>query len=768
MLGYIFEKYINKKQMGAYYTQEDITGYIAQVILLYVLEQVRRAHPATFDASAWPLLGADPDRYIYPAARHGADLSLPEVIAAGLEDVNRRGEWNRPAPPEYALPTELWREVVARRRHVQELRQQLQSGAVQTTNDLLTHNLDIRQFAQDIIEQTASPDLLRAFWKALTEVKVLDPTVGSGAFLFAALNTLDPLYEACLERMQVFLDELDASLDGHRPEKFKDFRAQLERVAQHPNQRYFVLKSIIIHNLYGVDLMEEAVEICKLRLFLKLIAQVESAERIEPLPDIDFNVRAGNTLVGFARLEDAQRAFTSKGAQLRMLQDDSEIENWRRFEQKADDVAHLFSRFRQQQTELGGEVTPGDKQALRQRLAGLDDELNQALARQYQVDPAQKAAYQSWLATHRPLHWCVEFYAIMKSGGFDVIIGNPPYVVYNAGKVGYDLEKMDYETLTAANLYCFVYERSIKLSTPSSPIGLIVQLTVLSSERVQPLQNLLMKRGAVLSLPFPRRPESIFDGVEMPVAIVFSFPGAKKEFTTTRVQRFYTSERSTALSVVRFVNHDIRLNNHRVAKIETELELNILTKAFFGSISLASLVVPHSQHVVYYQEACRYWVKAMYGLPFFRKNGKDIPPPHGRTLYFRDVESSSFATCLFNSSFFYWYYSVFSDCEHMNDSLIRGIKIPVNWGNLQWTELSSSLMESLKTTSLRKTISTKQGHQIEYDEIKASASKAIINEIDQQLGKCYGFTESELDFIINYDIKYRMGNELDEEENDDL
>ena len=154
--------------MGAYYTQEDITGYIAQVILLYVLEQVRRAHPATFDASAWPLLGADPDRYIYPAARHGADLSLPEVIAAGLEDVNRRGEWNRPAPPEYALPTELWREVVARRRHVQELRQQLQSGAVQTTNDLLTHNLDIRQFAQDIIEQTASPDLLRAFWKALT------------------------------------------------------------------------------------------------------------------------------------------------------------------------------------------------------------------------------------------------------------------------------------------------------------------------------------------------------------------------------------------------------------------------------------------------------------------------------------------------------------------------------------------------------------------------------------------------------------------------
>ena len=73
----------------------------------------------------------------------------------------------------------------------------------------------------------------------------------------------------------------------------------------HPNRRYFVLKSIILNNLYAVDIMEEAVEICKLRLFLKLAAQVEPDAAkdnlgIEPLPDIDFNIRAGNTLVGYA------------------------------------------------------------------------------------------------------------------------------------------------------------------------------------------------------------------------------------------------------------------------------------------------------------------------------------------------------------------------------------------------------------------------------------------------------------------------------------
>ena len=52
--------------------------------------------------------------------------------------------------------------------------------------------------------------------------------------------------------------------------------------------------------------MEEAVEICKLRLFLKLVAQLESYEQIEPLPDVDFNVRAGNTLVGFTTFQEVE------------------------------------------------------------------------------------------------------------------------------------------------------------------------------------------------------------------------------------------------------------------------------------------------------------------------------------------------------------------------------------------------------------------------------------------------------------------------------
>jgi len=107
---------------------------------------------------------------------------------------------------------------------------------------------------------------------------------------------------------------------------------------------------------------------------------------------------------------------------------------------------------------------------------------------------------------------------------------------------------------------------------------------------------------------------------------------------------------------------------------------------------------------------------------------------------------------------------VFSDCEHINDGLIRGFHIPPNWRETNWLELSDLLARDLTQHAKRKIISTSQGHTIEYDEIKALYSKPIINEIDRVLARHYGFTDEELDFIINYDIKYRMGQGAEAEE----
>ena len=96
-----------------------------------------------------------------------------------------------------------------------------------------------------------------------------------GAFLFAALNILEPLYEACLDRMEAFVEELDRSAKNtvrrNSPTSAGCWITSLRiRTAVISSS-----KAIILNNLFGVDIMEEAVEICKLRLFLKLAAQVE-------------------------------------------------------------------------------------------------------------------------------------------------------------------------------------------------------------------------------------------------------------------------------------------------------------------------------------------------------------------------------------------------------------------------------------------------------------------------------------------------------------
>jgi hypothetical protein len=73
-------------------------------------------------------------------------------------------------------------------------------------------------------------------------------------------------------------------------------------------------------------------------------------------------------------------------------------------------------------------------------------------------------------------------------------------------------------------------------------------------------------------------------------------------------------------------------------------------------------------------------------------------------------------------------------------------------------------MNALRANARRTSIQTKDGHEIAYDEYFGWKAKTTIDEIDSVLAYHYGFTDEELDFIINYDIKYRMGQDSEEDE----
>lgn len=632
VVGTIFEKYINQKQMGAYYTKEDVTEYICKnTVIPFLFDAAKKKCTIAFkpDSALWRLLRDDPDRYIYPAVRHGVvrddgsivpESELPDFVQKGMHDPKARMFDKRynleqaPAEDPIRLVTQTWREYVARRNRCLEIREKLQRGEVHEINDLITLNLDIWQFARDAIINFEGPELLRAFWHAIQNVSVHDPTYGSGAFLFAARRILETLYSDCLERMERFVEDLAGK--PHHPEQFKDFKEVLEQIAQHPNERYFILKSIIINNLYGVDIMEEAVEICKLRLFLKLVAQVEKVEQIEPLPDIDFNIRASNTLVGFASLDEVRKSQEGK---LGFGADDV-----RRIEEEVELVERAFRQFRAQQTKHGGRVTHHNKRKLRERLRTLTDQLDRFLAGEYGVNLQKPKEFEAWKASHQSFHWFAEFYGIMRSGGFDVIIGNPPYVEYAKVTDAYSVR--GFQTEPCGNLYALVAERSLGTLRQCGWLSFIIPVVSTCTDRYTSLQQLLLNNGNLVFSSYNDRPGRLFEGLEhirQSILFLHKTGAEADDIASTKYNRWNTIERPYLFQRLTYTDSRPGIRTGSLPKLSSPVEHAILGKIGAEERSLEQWVTKSSQHRIFYTRKLSGFVQVLDFVPtIYDQRGK--------------------------------------------------------------------------------------------------------------------------------------------------
>ena len=772
VLGYIFERYINQKQMGAYYTKEDITGYISRnTIIPFLFDRAKKECPIAFQpgGGVWRLLQEDPDGYFYEAVRHGitydihnnveldAKQELPGDIAAGLDDVAQRGGWNEPAPDAYALPTETWREHVARRRRYEEIYAKLEAGEVTSINDLITYNLNIEKFAQDVIANSEGPELVRAFWKAIANVSVLDPTCGSGAFLFAALNILEPLYSACLEAMDGFLDDLERSQRPHSPQALSDFRKDLAHVAGHASEPYFILKSIIVNNLYGVDIMGEAVEICKLRLFLKLVAQLKTYDQIEPLPDIDFNVRAGNTLVGFTTLQEIQDAFVaSPDGRGRILfpEDKAELE---RIEEDAECAARAFRKFREMQIDHGMDASKHaeGKRDLQKRLAALRTELDRYLCKEYAIEERDEEAFLLWRTGHQPFHWFVEFYGIMHNGGFDVIIGNPPYL--EIGEVPYTLRH--FFTRGSRAIHAMCVERGLILCSRNGCMSMIMPLALVSTQRMTALQQLLERNRDCWYSNFSWRPGKLFDTVNRALTIFVSTKPQNAGSTySTSYLKWHSANRDFLTPTMGYVECPRDRKVFWMPKLGQGIERSILKK--YASISkTVGRYVGRTNNLVFYRTTGGlYWKVFTDFSPAFFVNGVASKSSRETSFALSNEAHVKTVVAVLSSDVFWWWYTVTSNLRDLNPSDWRLFPMPETILEDSGIEcLGAEYIADLRRHSSMLVRNQKSTGITETQSFKVQKSKPIIDQIDYALAPHYGLTDEELDFIINYDIKYRMG-----------
>jgi len=144
-------------------------------------------------------------------------------------------------------------------------------------------------------------------------------------------------------------------------------------------------------------------------------------------------------------------------------------------------------------------------------------------------------------------------------------------------------------------------------------------------------------------------------------------------------------------------------------------------------------------------------------------NGEESVSSRESYLYFDNHETRDIGVTILSSTLFYWYFVLTTNGRDLNPSDLKFFPLQIN--NIKEISretlkiLSHRLMKDYKQNKQEKEKLSKQTGNITYEEFYPRKSKPIIDEIDRVLARHYGFTDEELDFIINYDIKYRMGRE---------
>lgn len=132
-------------------------------------------------------------------------------------------------------------------------------------------------------------------FEAAQDIRICDPAVGSGAFLIGMLHRLVTLQEVIYDRFPALRQTIRKRIITGHTELPQVLAEELDETTL----RYFLKRYVIQHNLYGVDIERFAVQIAQLRLWLSLTVDLEAKyiAHIPPLPNLDLNLRVGNSLI---------------------------------------------------------------------------------------------------------------------------------------------------------------------------------------------------------------------------------------------------------------------------------------------------------------------------------------------------------------------------------------------------------------------------------------------------------------------------------------
>ena len=340
----------------------------------------------------------------------------------------------------------------------------------------------------------------------INRITICDPAVGSGHFLVSALNELIRLkyelgilvdskgkrikksdYTFSIENDELIVTDADNNLFSYNPLNEESRRIQ---------ETLFKEKKTIIENcLFGVDINPNSVKICRLRLWIELLKNAyytaeSDYKQLETLPNIDINIKCGNSLVHRFDLTDSIKCIL-KETGISINQYRNAVSKYKNAQDKAE-KRELDSMIAEIKSKLTTEIGAKDPKKLRlnKRKAELMDlrapqlfEMNKKEQKDWQkrVDAVEKeiAALENYFEEINSnkiylgaFEWRIEFPEVLDEDGnfigFDCIIGNPPYIQLQS--IGTDadvLKRMKYKTyVRTGDIYCLFYEQGMNLLKP--------------------------------------------------------------------------------------------------------------------------------------------------------------------------------------------------------------------------------------------------------------------------------------------------------------
>ena len=344
-------------------------------------------------------------------------------------------------------------------------------------------------------------------------LRICDPAVGSGHFLVSVLNELirtkydlGILIDGSGKRIKkqdysidIENDELLVSDEDGNPANYIPGNQESQRI----QETLFNEKRKIIENcLFGVDLNPNAINICRLRLWIELLKNAYYTKEsgyteLETLPNIDINIKVGNSLLHrFDLGQDISEILRKNGISISAYR--KAVSDYKNAHSKEEKRA-LEDYLRQIKGNLRTQIGLNDPKLVRK--SQLERELNNILAPQlFEISKKEQAQrdkqakeLQSKIAKIQAeideirdnkifigaFEWRIEFPEVLDEDGrfvgFDCVIGNPPYIQLQ--KMGADadaLQKMNYETYErTGDIYCLFYEMGMKLLKPGALLSFI-------------------------------------------------------------------------------------------------------------------------------------------------------------------------------------------------------------------------------------------------------------------------------------------------------